>query len=121
MTKIDKITLGNKGEDFACDYLTDNNYLILERNYKNKYAEIDIVAKKDGVLVFVEVRATSFTGIDSFEGIISKLKLEKMKQNALAYVTFNYYEDDYRLDLICIAFDNKNEVERFQHYRNITL
>ncbi len=121
MRKVDKLTLGKRGEDVACDYLEKINYIILERNYKNKYAEIDVIAKEAGVLVFIEVRTTSFIGVDSFNGIIGKLKIDKMKKNALAYVTFNYYDGDYRLDLVCIALNSKNEARRFQHYRNITL
>ncbi len=121
MANINKITLGKRGEDIACEYLRDNNYIILERNYSNKYAEIDVIAKDNSFLVFVEVRTTSFTGIDSFEGIIDSLKIEKMKKNALAYVTFNHYDGDYRLDLICVALNFRNEARRFQHYRNITL
>lgn len=118
---MNKMSLGRKGEDVACEYLESINYIILERNYRNKYAEIDVIAKDSDFLVFVEVRTTSFNGVNSFEGIINSLKIEKMKKNALAYVTFNYYESDYRLDLICVAINSKHEAKRLQHYRNITL
>ena len=48
--------IGDFGEKAAEDYLVEMDYLILERNYRLKFGEIDIIAAKDGGLVFVEVR-----------------------------------------------------------------
>lgn len=48
--------LGQVGEVLACDYLRSKRYTILERNYRSPAGEIDIVAKRNGVLVFVEVK-----------------------------------------------------------------
>ena len=46
--------IGDFGEKAAEDYLVEMDYLILERNYRLKFGEIDIIAAKDGGLVFVE-------------------------------------------------------------------
>ena len=48
--------IGDFGEKAAEDYLVEMDYLILERNYRLKFGEIDIIAAKDGGLVFVEER-----------------------------------------------------------------
>lgn len=48
--------LGNAGENFAADYLEGRGYKILERNFRIRSAEIDIIAEIDGVVVFVEVK-----------------------------------------------------------------
>ena len=48
--------IGDFGEKAAEDYLVEMDYLILERNYRLKFGEIDIIAAKDGGLVFVEVK-----------------------------------------------------------------
>lgn len=48
--------LGAWGETRAADVLIDKGFFILERNFRNRYGEIDIIAKKEGVLHFVEVK-----------------------------------------------------------------
>lgn len=53
----EKSELGQKGEDLACVYLVEKGFKILERNYRRKWGEIDIVAvAPDKTLVFVEVK-----------------------------------------------------------------
>ncbi|MBR7052890.1 MAG: YraN family protein, partial [Bacteroidaceae bacterium] len=47
---------GNSGEDLAADYLVAKGYFIVERNWRSGHKEIDIVARREGVVVFVEVK-----------------------------------------------------------------
>ncbi len=51
--------LGNAGENFATNYLEQRGYKILERNFRIRSAEIDIIAELDGVIIFVEVKTRS--------------------------------------------------------------
>jgi len=53
------ISVGVLGEDIVAKYLTNRGFVILERNYRRQWGELDIVAKKDDVLHFLEVKATS--------------------------------------------------------------
>jgi putative endonuclease len=55
----DKQKLGQIGEDLACQYLENNGYKVVERNYLKKWGEIDIIAKKSGKLHFIEVKSVS--------------------------------------------------------------
>ena len=60
-----KRKFGNLGEDICVKHLVKHRYNIIDRNYLKKWGEIDIVAKKDDVLRFIEVKtidSTSFTG-----------------------------------------------------------
>lgn len=57
MNKKNNIELGFLGEDIACQYLIENKYKIIERNYRKPWGEIDVIAKSpDKILVFVEVK-----------------------------------------------------------------
>ena len=58
MTANKRVT-GADNEQRATEYLIDNGYSILERNFRNKTGEIDIIAKKDNYIVFVEVKYRS--------------------------------------------------------------
>ena len=57
----DKQILGKTGEDYACDYLRKSGYIVVERNYLKKWGELDIVAKKEGRIHFIEVKTVSRT------------------------------------------------------------
>ena len=52
---VNKRAAGADKEQLAARYLVDNGYTVLERNFRNKTGEIDIIAKKDNYIVFVEV------------------------------------------------------------------
>ena len=53
---VNKRAAGADKEQLAARYLVDNGYAVLERNFRNKTGEIDIIAKKDNYIVFVEVK-----------------------------------------------------------------
>ena len=74
-----KSEIGKRGEELACQYLVKNKYKILKRNYREKFDEIDIIARSiGGVLAFCEVKA--FLGkLDSELGLIPEDNLTKAK------------------------------------------
>ncbi len=77
---------GNRGEDAVCEYLKMSGHEIVARNWKNKFCEIDIISKFNGVLCFTEVKyRRSGNGLDA----IDKKKLEKMRFAAEFYLTKN--------------------------------
>ncbi len=53
----EKRSIGNMGETLVASYLEEKSYQILERNYNKPYGEIDIIAMKDDIVCFVEVKA----------------------------------------------------------------
>ena len=55
----EKQKIGKIGEDYTCQYLEKQGYKIIERNYLKKWGEIDIIAKKDKKIHFVEVKSVS--------------------------------------------------------------
>lgn len=53
---MNKRGIGNKGEAIAASFLENNGIIILERNYQNRFGEIDIIAREGNVLLFIEVK-----------------------------------------------------------------
>ena len=95
--------LGHWGETLAAVYLEDKGYLIIERNYRTPYGEIDLVAQHKNDLVFVEVktRTTDIYGLP--EESITKQKREHLIAAAQAYLQNSANPDrNWRIDVIAI-------------------
>lgn len=103
MAKQQKI--GLLGEDTACQFLLNNGYSILERNWRFSKAEIDIIAMNNKVLVFVEVKAKSYTYYGAPEESISPYKENLIFDAANQYMFKIKHEWEIRFDIISIVFD----------------
>ena len=71
---------GREGESAVIEYLMEKGYRILERNYRSGHREIDIVAEKDGTIVFVEVKKRS----GSSYGLGLESVTEKKRRNMIS-------------------------------------
>ena len=69
-----KQVLGRWGEDAAAEYLTANGYVIVARNVRSAHGEIDIVASRDSLLVFVEVKTRSSHRFAYPEDLVTRRK-----------------------------------------------
>ena len=79
--------LGNKGEKLAKDFLKKQKYKILETNYSNKLGEIDIIAKDNDTIVFVEVKTRETSQYGLPREAITSHKQNKIKMVAKEYLT----------------------------------
>jgi putative endonuclease len=98
--------LGKRGEEIAIDYLLKSGFRIIERNYRFRKAEIDIIAQKDGLLIAVEVktRSTAFFG-DPYEFI--KPAQQKLINSTIDnYVVSKNLDVYVRFDVISIVIEN---------------
>ena len=77
---------GKKSEALATAYLKLNGYRILERNYRNRIGEIDIIAKEGPVLVFVEVKARKTARYGNPKNAVTPAKQLKIANTALTYL-----------------------------------
>ncbi|RAP33363.1 YraN family protein [Candidatus Marinamargulisbacteria bacterium SCGC AG-439-L15] len=94
---------GDKGESLAVRYLQKRGYRILKRNFHVRYGEIDIVASKKDVLVFVEVKAYDKPYLIHPKEVITTRKLKRMRFAAHCYLLGLQTEDiDCRFDLVII-------------------
>ncbi len=121
---MDNVSLGKIGENLACEYLVKNGYRVLERNYRTKWDEIDIIAiAKDKTLVFVEVKTLrvlpdSLTPEDNLT-VVKRRKISRACQLFAAQKSELIKEDKgWRIDLIAISVkeDGSHEV---RYYMNI--
>lgn len=117
-----KKALGKKGEDIAADYLRKHGYRILERNFKKRYGELDIICLKDKILVFVEVKTRIGHAFGKPEEAVTPWKLREVKQTALFYKSIHQeLPDSLRIDVIGIELDFDETLKEFNHIQNVTL
>ena len=114
--------LGFLAENLAARYLEKKGYAVLELNYRKPWGEIDIVAKKEGILVFVEVKANRKI-IAGFEPELraTSSKIAKVVRTARTYLAEKKYHSDqeWQLDVISIGLDEPREMAKIRHFKNI--
>lgn len=115
------VSLGKLGEMKAREYLEKQGYEILDKNYKTRRAEIDIIAQRKDALVIVEVRSTAEEILRTPEETLNWRKRRKLLLNARAYVARRKYRGFYRIDAICVVFrgDGSDTPVRLTHHENI--
>lgn len=112
-------TLGNRGEALAAQYLKSLGYTIRERNWRCPVGELDIIAEKDSVLVFVEVRTRRGDRFGTPEESITSIKQAKLLEVALTYLDEHDEPDrNWRVDVVAIEIGRRNEVVRIDLIEN---
>ena len=95
--KRGKIELGKKSEEAAATWLRGRGYIVLVRNFRCRFGEIDIVARKGDVMHVVEVRSRKVgnAGVDKVEGeivqAISRVKLRRIRMTAMVFMNSHGY------------------------------
>lgn len=101
--------LGKAGEKEACDFLKENGYEILATNWTNKKAEADIIAKKDDLLLIIEVKTRSTAYFGSPEEAVGKQKQRMMVKAAEAYLEEFNLNVEVRYDIIAIVMNKQTK------------
>lgn len=110
--------LGKWGEELAREYLVKNSYTILESNYKNRYGEIDIIAKLKSKIIFIEVKTRTGRIFGLPEEAVNGKKQEKIIKTSEKYMLSNRLKDEYQIDVIAIEKDNGTEKICLRHLKN---
>lgn len=114
------VTTGNQGEDLACKYLQKSGYKILERNYRIRGGEVDIVAFDKEYLVFIEVKTRSSHEFGLPVEAMTSWKIKFLLKTAQFYLQkINWGDKPYRLDFISIDFTDTNN-PKIELIKNIT-
>jgi putative endonuclease len=116
---------GNRGEEIACDYLLERGFLIQERNYLKKWGEIDIIAVKDGVLHFFEVKSSTVSAQNDFrpEENVHNLKVRRLKRTLQTYLNEKKYgiDAEFKFHILVVKFDQLTRKTNVTMLENIIL
>jgi putative endonuclease len=111
-------TLGARGEEIAASYLRGQKFTIIERNFRCKSGEVDIVARDGKTFVFVEVKARSSLSFGSPQASVTPFKQRQISKAALTWLAKKRLQDvSARFDVIAIILKD-HEVPQIEHLRN---
>jgi len=122
--------LGDFGERVAKEYLKNKGYKILDENYSDSYisgpkgGEIDIVAKKENIINFVEVKTLEVRpGSDRFspEDKVNFQKQKKIIKTAQKWLMKNKisFDSKWQIDVISIKIDLNSKKAKIRHFKNV--
>jgi putative endonuclease len=100
--------LGKEGEERAAAYLADKGYEILEQNWLYNHKEIDLIAKKDDLLVIAEIKTRSTEEWEHPQEAITDRKIRYLVDATEAYIIDNDIDLEVRFDVISVIPDGVN-------------
>lgn len=111
--------IGDIGEDKAVQFLKKKGYRILDRNYRCRFGEIDIIAKDKNCFVFIEVKTRKDVSYGRPVESISKVKIGRILKTLKFYIAQKrIYDCDIRIDAIEVLMKSPDDV-KVNHIENI--
>jgi putative endonuclease len=110
----DNKVVGKIGEDLAANLLKEKGYQIVDRNWGNKWGEIDIIARLKGVTVFVEVKTKVGENFGPPEEMVNPRKLRQIQRMASLYNKVG--SNQKRIDIVAVVLNEDLSVNRINHY-----
>ena len=121
---MNKLRTGFLAEQYTAEYLEGKGYTILERNFRRPWGEIDVIAEKEGIVVFVEVKAGQARSA-GFEPELhaNREKMIKVLRTARSYLAYRKYKPDqeWQIDLVAIVFNAPAGTAKVTHFKNIEI
>ncbi|MEL6718209.1 MAG: YraN family protein [Bacteroidota bacterium] len=109
--------IGKQGEQIAVDFLAEQGYKILERNWRFSRAEVDIIAMHGEILVFFEVKTRSYTFFGEPESFVTEKKEAFLVDAAHVYMEQINHDWEIRFDIIGIVLKNEFSYE-IRHFED---
>lgn len=119
--------LGQHGEGIIENYLKTNGYQLIERNYRKRFGEIDLIFKdpNQNEIVFVEVKTRKSNRFGPPEEAVTPEKIRKIEKTAQMWLEENKSVDIlWRIDIIALKINEKNNAYRntnITHMKNVTI
>jgi len=112
---MDHISKGKKGERVAEKYLKVQGYTVVERNFRYKRGEIDLIVSKGGVLVFVEVKYRSSVAYGYPEEAVTAKKAALIIKTAEAFLSGKQQAQSIRFDIVSVLEQqNRFDIQHFE-------
>ena len=99
---MSSIRIGQRGEEIAARFLLSEGFDLLHRNWRSGRYELDIVARKEGVLHIVEVKSRKADGLTAPEEAMTRKKFNALFRAAQQYVALYRIDADTQFDLIAV-------------------
>ena len=111
---------GKFGEKIAERFLVSRGFSILNRNFRAPFGEIDLVAERDGCIVFLEVKTRTSERFGSPLSSITETKQKHILKNCRYYLKrYDLCDGPCRIDAIAIKLDARGKLQSLRHVRNI--
>lgn len=114
-------SIGNKGESLACDLLMQKGYTIIERNYRSKWGEVDIICKIEEKIVFVEVKTKTGDRYGEPWEMINSHKLHQVQNMGHLWCEEYGWKGLCRVDVVGVWLTIDGELERIEHWENVQM
>jgi len=136
-----KRKIGDIGENIACEFLVKRGFKVIGRNYLKKWGEIDIIAEKQGILHFVEVksirlkpedvaqetlrraqgRASDISDVYRPEENMHPGKLKRLSRVIQTYLMSKRVDKDWQLDLVTVSIDMNKRIGHCEILENVII
>ena len=113
---MNHIELGQKGEEVAVNHLSTKGYVVIERNYKWKSSEVDIICKKDNLLVVVEVKTRNSMALGEPYLSVTRSKQRQIIKVTNQFILSNNVHEDVQFDVVSIIL-NQHQLQ-IEHIEN---
>ncbi|MBI4135226.1 YraN family protein [Candidatus Uhrbacteria bacterium] len=112
--------VGKWGEEKAAEYLNRKGYKIVARHWTHRIGELDIVAARDGRIIFVEVRTKTSLRYGRPEESVGWHKQERLRRAANVYMLKHKLGDvPYQIDFLAVIYDSLLKETKIQHMENV--
>lgn len=134
MVEVKKNTkkIGDLGEKIAVNYLKRKGFVILETNYWRKWGELDIIARKDDTVHFVEVKSVSYGTKEKLQYAVShetwrpeeqvhQFKIHQISKALETWISENRYEGDWQIDVAAVRIVPRETYATIKYIDNIVI
>ena len=110
----DKIETGSIGENLAAEYLVGKGFRVVEKNYRWRKAEIDLIVQREDWLIFVEVKTRSSNAYGEPETFVSDFQRRLIYEAAEEYIYKTNWQGNIRFDIVSVKPSRIPEIVHFE-------